>query len=212
MKLMHITLGPIGTNCYFAIDEDNTTAIIDPGANPARVNRLIEENNLKPVAILLTHGHFDHIGAVKGLVKIYPEIKVYIGALDAPMLPAAINNRSWREFITKEDYEGLKADVLVGEGDEIKVGSLIFKVMATPGHTRGGVCYICEDCIFSGDTLFRFECGRTDLDGGDYNEMLRSLKRLHDLEGNYHVLPGHEELSTLEDERKGNHYMREALK
>lgn len=212
MKLFHATLGPIGTNCYFAVDDDNNTAVIDPGANPARVNQVIEENGMKLGAILLTHGHFDHIGGVKGIIKKHPDVKVYIGEKDAPMLPEAINNRNWREFITAEDYEGLKADVLLNEGDIVKVGSLEFKVMATPGHTRGGVCYICEDCIFSGDTLFKHECGRTDLDGGSYPEILRSLKRLHDLEGDYNVLPGHDALSTLEEERRRNPYMREAVR
>ena len=212
MKLYHITLGPIATNCFFAIDDDGNTAIIDPAANPARVNQLIEENGLKPVAILLTHGHFDHIGGVMGIKRKFPDVKVYIGEKDAPMLPAAINNKTWAQFITPENYEGLKADVLVNEGDEIEVGSLKFKVLHTPGHTRGGVCYICEDCLFSGDTLFRHECGRTDLEGGSYTEILRSLKRLHDLKGDYNVLPGHEELSTLAEERVHNYYMREAVK
>ena len=161
---------------------------------------------------MLTHGHFDHIGAVKGIKAKHPGVKVYIGEKDAKMLPEAINNRNWREFITAEDYEGLKADVLLNEGDVVKVGSLEFKVMATPGHTRGGVCYICEDCIFSGDTLFKHECGRTDLDGGSYPEILRSLKRLHDIEGDYNVLPGHDALSTLEEERRRNPYMREAVR
>ncbi len=212
MKLLHTTLGPIATNCYFAVDDNKNTAIVDPGANPAMVNRIIEEHELKPLAILLTHGHFDHIGAVKGIQKAYPEVKVYIGEPDAPMLPQAINNRNWSQFIKAEDYDGLRADILVNEGDEINVGDMTFKVMATPGHTRGGVCYICEDCIFSGDTLFKNECGRTDLEGGSYTEILRSLKRLHDLEGDYNVLPGHEELSVLSQERKYNPYMRQAVK
>lgn len=212
MKLLHATVGPIGTNCYFAVDDDNNTAVIDPGANPARVNQILEENELKLGAVLLTHGHFDHIGGVKGIIKKHPEVKVYIGEKDAPMLPDAINNRNWREFITKEDYEGLKADILLKDGDVVNVGSMEFKVLFTPGHTRGGVCYICEDCIFTGDTLFRHECGRTDLDGGSYPEILRSLKKLHDLEGDYNVLPGHDAISTLEEERRRNPYMREALK
>lgn len=212
MKLFHTALGPIGTNCYFAADDDGNTAIIDPGANSARVNQILEENKLAPKLILLTHGHFDHIGGAKGVVEKHPEVKIVIGEKDAPMLPAAINNPNWQEFITADDYKGLKADMTVHEGDELTVGELIFRVLETPGHTRGGVCYICEDCIFSGDTLFRHECGRTDLDGGDYPTILRSLKRLHDLKGDFNVLPGHDEISTLEEERRINPYMKEALK
>lgn len=212
MKLLHTALGPIMTNCYFAVDDDNNTAIIDPAANPAKIIKIIEEQGLKPVSVLLTHGHFDHIGGAKGIKEKYPEVKIYIGEKDAPMLPAAINNRNWAAYITKEDYEGLKADVLLHEGDKVVVGAMTFKVMETPGHTRGGVCYICEDCIFSGDTLFRQECGRTDLEGGSYPEILRSLKRLHDLDGDYNVLPGHEGFSMLSHERKYNPYMKEAVK
>jgi len=212
MDLLQAKLGPIATNCYFVVDDDKNAVIIDPAANPAKVNQIIDEYKLNPVAILLTHGHFDHIGAVKGVKAKYPEVKVYIGEKDAPMLPQAINNRNWAQFVTKEDYEGLAADILVKEGDEIAAGNMTFKVMETPGHTRGGVCYICDDCIFSGDTLFKHECGRTDLDGGSYPEILASLKRLHDLEGDYNVLPGHEDLSTLEEERQHNPYMRQAVK
>ena len=212
MKILHTTLGPIMTNCYIASDDAGNAAIIDPGANPARVIQILQENNLIPQYVLLTHGHFDHIGGAKGIVEKYPDVKIVIGEKDAPMLPAAINNKNWRQFITDQDYKDLKANLTVKEGDILTVGDLSFRVMETPGHTRGGVCYICEDCIFSGDTLFRHECGRTDLDGGDYPTILNSLKRLHDLEGDYNVLPGHEELTTLAEERRPNPYMREAVK
>ncbi|MFV0498201.1 MAG: MBL fold metallo-hydrolase [Candidatus Fimivivens sp.] len=212
MKLLHTTLGPIQTNCYFAIAQNGETAIIDPGAHPARVNQIIEENNLTPQYILLTHGHFDHIGAAKGIVAKHPHVKIVIGEKDAPMLPAAIENSNWRQYISDENYLDLKADILTREGDTFTVGELTFRVIETPGHTRGGVCYICEDAIFTGDTLFKHECGRTDLEGGDYQTILRSLKRLHDLPGDYNVLPGHEALSTLAEERSHNPYMREALK
>lgn len=212
MQVYHLTLGPIGTNCYLAADENGETAIIDPAANPARINQILEENNLIPKLILLTHGHFDHIGGALGVVKKHPEVKIAIGEQDAPMLPKAIHNRNWQQFITAEDYEGLAADLLLHEGDELQVGSMAFRVMETPGHTRGGVCYLCDNLLFSGDTLFRCECGRTDLDGGDYPTILRSLKRLHDLEGEWQVLPGHEELSLLSYERLNNPYMKEALR
>ena len=129
MKLLHTTLGPIATNCYFAVDDENNTAIIDPAANPARIIKIIEEQGLKPVAVLLTHGHFDHIGGAKGIKEKFPEVKIYIGEKDAPMLSEAINNRNWAAYITKEDYEGLKADVLLHEGDIVVVGAMNFKVM-----------------------------------------------------------------------------------
>ena len=212
MKILHTTLGPISTNCYFASDDVGNTAIIDPGANPARVVQILQENNLTPKYVLLTHGHFDHIGGAKGVVEKFPDVKIVIGEKDAPMLPAAINNKNWRQFISEEDYRDLNANITVKDGDTLTVGALVFRVIETPGHTRGGVCYICEDFIFSGDTLFKHECGRTDLDGGDYPTILRSLKRLHDLEGDYNVLPGHEELTTLSEERRANPYMREAVK
>lgn len=118
----------------------------------------------------------------------------------------------WAPYIDEDDYTGLSATRLVKEGDVVRAGTLEFSVLDTPGHTRGGVCYLCGDCLFSGDTLFRFECGRTDLDGGDYQTILRSLKKLHDLPGDYRVLPGHDALSTLEEERRGNPYMKEAVR
>lgn len=211
MTIYQTRLGPIATNCYIVADADQNTAVIDPGADAARVNQMIEEHGLTPRVILLTHGHFDHIGGVKGIVTRYPDVEVVIGEHDAPML-SIMPGRMWDPYIDKDDYTGLRADRLVREGDVVKAGSLEFSVIDTPGHTRGGVCYLCEDCLFSGDTLFRFECGRTDLDGGDYPTILKSLKKLHDLPGNYRVLPGHEELSSLEEERRGNPYMKEALR
>ncbi len=211
MNIYQTQLGPIATNCYLVADAQKNTAIVDPGADGERVNQILEQHRLTPKAILLTHGHFDHIGGVKKIVSAHPDVRVIIGASDEPMLstkPGAM----WTAYIDEEDYTDLRADRLVGEGDVVEVGSLRFAVLDTPGHTRGGVCYLCEDCLFSGDTLFRFECGRTDLDGGDYPTILKSLKKLYDLPGDFRVLPGHDQISTLEEERRGNPYMKEALR
>ncbi len=211
MTIYQTRVGPIETNCYVVADPDGNAAVIDPGAEGERVNRILDEHHFQLAAILLTHGHFDHIGGVKKLLAAHPQAEVVIGEKDAPMLgnkPGAM----WTPYIDLNDYTDLRATRLVREGDVIQVGSLSFAVLDTPGHTRGGVCYLCEDCLFSGDTLFRFECGRTDLDGGDYPTILRSLRKLHDLPGNYRVLPGHDELSSLEEERQGNPYMKEAVR
>ena len=201
----------IRDSCYIVADEEKNAAVVDPGAEAARVKKILDDHQLRLRAVLLTHGHFDHIGGIKGLIEAFPDAEVVIGEKDAPML-AQKPGAMWTPYIDEDDYTGLSATRLVKEGDAVQVGALEFSVLDTPGHTRGGVCYLCGDCLFSGDTLFRFECGRTDLDGGDYPTILRSLKKLHDLPGDYRVLPGHDALSTLEEERRGNPYMKEAVR
>lgn len=211
MTIYQTQLGPIATNCYIVADEEKNAAVVDPGAEAARVKKILDDHQLRLRAVLLTHGHFDHIGGIKGLIEAFPDAEVVIGEKDAPML-AKKPGAMWTPYIDEDDYTGLSATRLVKEGDAVQVGALEFSVLDTPGHTRGGVCYLCGDCLFSGDTLFRFECGRTDLDGGDYPTILRSLKKLHDLPGDYRVLPDHDALSTLEEERRGNPYMKEAVR
>lgn len=211
MKLHQIVVGPVSTNCYVVDDGEGRAAVVDPGAAPDRIVALLEENGLAPELILLTHGHFDHLGGIKGLTARYPGLRVAIGTKDVPMLAAAANSPMVRLYAGADDYAGLKADIEVGEGDVLTAGALSFAVVDTPGHTLGGVCYRCGDCLFTGDTLFCGDIGRTDLDGGDYPTLMRSVKKLGELPGDYQVLPGHEERSTLEDERRGNRYLREAL-
>ncbi len=205
MKILSLSVGPIMTNCYVLCDEtEKVCFVIDPGDEADRVEQLIASSGCTPQGILLTHGHFDHCTGVAGLLLHYPELPVYIHPQDAsdemagayymrfPRLPEK-NQRYYRE------------------GDQLTLGSLTVTVMETPGHSQGSVCLVVEDAIFSGDTLFRLSCGRTDLEGGDYKDMLRSLGRLGRLAGQYRVYPGHEEFTDLDTERDGNPYVQQGM-
>lgn len=202
MKIQVLQVPPIGTNCYLLMDEEtNKGAIIDPGGAADEIARAVTQMGMTPVAIFLTHGHYDHTGAVVDLKKKYPNMPVYLHAVDAAM--------------TKK-IDSLMPDIgqtmPYDEGDQLSVGNLTVKVYHTPGHSGGSVTLEVEDVLFTGDTLFRGSCGRTDLAGGSTETILKSLKRLAQMEGDRKVLPGHEGVSTLEEERKGNYYMLHAMK
>ena len=194
MLIKTLTVGQIETNCYIVTDENTLEcAVIDPGDESNTILNYLEENRLRPKYILLTHGHFDHVLAVNTL---HDETGATVC-----MHPKDVGSGDYR-------FDPPEGSVMVSEGDAISVGGLTFRVMETPGHTPGGVCYLCQDAIFSGDTLFADSCGRTDLPGGDMSTLLRSLKRLYDLPGDYEVYPGHMGPTTLDRERQGNYYMR----
>ena len=198
MKVKKSVFPPISNNCYLIIDEEtNKSALVDCSIWNGEMERLIGETDLQ--YILLTHGHFDHIGGVKAVREKYGA-KVLISSEDAPML--SDSRRSMAQF-----QENITPDILIKDGDIIELGTLEIKAVSTPGHTKGGTCFIVEDCLFTGDTLFRCSCGRCDFEGGDEYEMLDSLRLLKALDGNYRVLPGHEAESTLDFERQHNPYM-----
>ena len=198
MLIKTMPVGQLETNCYVVTDEETLDcAVIDPGDESNTILDYLEENRLHCRAILLTHGHYDHVGAVEGVVE-ETGAKVYMSKKDDREV------RSDRHFPFHLPDNGAYYD----EGDAVTVGSLRFEVLATPGHTPGGVTLRCENALFTGDTLFRGSCGRTDLPGGDMEEELQSLKKLCLLPGDYEVYPGHMDSTTLERERMFNYYCR----
>ena len=201
MQIKVIEVGYLQTNCYFVVDETTMdAAVIDPGADSNRILDQIERNGFCVKAILLTHGHFDHC---LGLEEVYEATRapVYMSHRD---LNADIGNSHFGV-----DYELDPPDDthFVSDGDEIECGALTFTVLETPGHTPGGLTFMIEDCLFTGDTLFRLSCGRYDFPSSSALELGRSLEKLRDLEGDFEVFPGHESPSSLEFERRFNPYM-----
>lgn len=198
IKLMQV--GPIGTNCYI-LEHDNKIAVIDPGDEAGRILAELKKADAQVEYILLTHGHYDHTTAVPELHKALPEAKIYIHQADA-------NGAGSRLFPLAGQVDDL---LLYDEGDTLPLGALTIEVLHTPGHSPGSVTLKAGDVLFTGDTLFAGDCGRTDLRGGSWEEILVSLGRLGKLEGNYHVLPGHEGTSDLDTERQVNRYLREGM-
>ncbi|NLU23388.1 MAG: MBL fold metallo-hydrolase [Clostridiales bacterium] len=205
MKVLSLTVGPIMTNCYVLCDEaEKVCFLIDPGDEADRVEQLVASSGCELKAILLTHGHFDHCTGVAGILLNHPELPVYINFKDSAEHKSGSFYMQFPQLPEKNQR-------YYGEGDQLTLGSLTVTVMETPGHSAGSVCLVVDDVIFSGDTLFRLSCGRTDLAGGSYSDMLRSLGRLGRLEGDYRVYPGHEAATTLADERSGNPYMQQGM-
>ena len=208
MKLIQLHVGVVQTNCYVFYDENTMEgAVIDPGDNAAAILREIDRAGAKITYILLTHGHFDHILAVHEIAE-KTGAKLVIHKEDKWLL-SYDEMGEFRPYA--RHYVPTPVDILAEEGTMIQVGGLTAEYLHTPGHTPGSCCIKVEDVLFTGDTMFRHECGRCDLKGGDFSLMLQSLKRLHDLPGDYRVLPGHDSITTLSEERARNPYVRQAL-
>ena len=203
MKVKLLRVGPIGTNCYILEDDQtNLAAVIDPGDEPELIQEALEKEGVEVRYLLLTHGHYDHTTAVPALHRVYPQADIYIHQADA-------NGAGSTLFPLDGEVDDLK---LYDEGDVIRLGDHEIQVLHTPGHSPGSVTLKVEDVLFTGDTLFAGSCGRTDLRGGSYEQIMQSLKRLGELKGDFHVCPGHEATSTLERERRSNPFLMEAMR
>lgn len=201
MLIKALEVGYLQTNCYLVTDEATLdTAVIDPGGDSNVILDYIEQRHFHVKAILLTHGHFDHC---LGLEEVHEATgaPVYMSRKD---LGADLGHDS---FGTDWELDPPEDTHFVREGDVIEAGALSFTVLETPGHTPGGLTFMIEDCLFTGDTLFRLSVGRYDFPCSSSLELMHSLEKLRDLPGNYEVFPGHESFTSLEFERRFNPYM-----
>ena len=198
-----LPLGAYQTNCYIVhADNSKTCAVIDPGYSPERILSTVSRLGLTIDAVLLTHGHFDHVGAVEAIVKA-TSCKLWMSQRDYTQVSTPDNDYCYP--IHDCDFTEVW---FCEEGEQIRAGGLTFTVLETPGHTWGSVCYCCDGAMFAGDTLFARSIGRTDLPGGDWNTMETTLERLKELEQDYTVYPGHGPSTTLTTERMYNPYLR----
>lgn len=200
-KLFTLVCGSIGTNCYILINEYYDAIIFDiPDSAGKEIANFCKKNKFNPLAILLTHGHFDHCGGVAEFLK-YFSVPVYGNSDDYDLAMSASNNKF---RIHAQDCE---IKNFIADGDCIEIKNFKIDVMHTPGHTPGSVCYFVDDLMFSGDTLFLNAIGRTDFQESDPQKMSESLCKIKNLKQDYIVLPGHEESTTLFNEKHNNRYL-----
>lgn len=206
MNITQLTVGQLQVNCYIIQTQLNGAIVIDAGANAQGILSFVEKNGLTLKAIMYTHGHFDHVGAVNEL-KEKTGAPVYIHTEDEELLVDP--KKSFGSFYGMfKSFDSIKPDVLMNDDDIIVIDDVSIKVMHTPGHTKGSCVFIFEDIIFSGDTLFYNSIGRADLYGGNMITLQNSLLKIATLEGDYKILPGHGEHTSLSYEKKTNPYIR----
>lgn len=208
MLIKSIVVGPLEVNCFIVADEGSKKAmVVDPGDEPDRIMDAIKNNDFVVEYIICTHGHFDHVGAVSDLKK-ETDAKVLIHNDELEIYNAAKDMAAFWGY----DLDPLPdPDILVKEGESIKIGDLSFKVIHTPGHSPGGICLYGEGIVITGDTLFAGSVGRTDFHGGDMNRLKESFKRLMSLPENTRVLPGHGPETTIGREKRENMFSDELL-
>jgi len=206
LKIHTLALGAYQTNCYILREDSGSRCVaIDPGYEPSAILSFLEDQGLTLDAILLTHGHFDHVGAVKALVEA-TGCALWMHEGDYSQFPNPTN--AYFYPLANSDFTEIH---FCEHAEVICAGGLQFTVWATPGHTWGSVCYCCEDALFCGDTLFAGSCGRIDLPGGDRAAMLESLEYLAQMNADYRVFPGHGGSTTLLREQQTNPYLRGML-
>lgn len=201
MKIKKIPAGMYGANCYILIDEvSKVGCVVDPGGDEDIIIREIENSDIEVKYILLTHGHIDHVGAVNPIKKKF-NIPVYINGKDKMFMKgnSGVFGGLWN--ITPEDKE-------INDGDILELGNLKIKAIETGGHTPGGMCFLVDDVVFTGDTLFYGSIGRTDFPGGNHKQLIDNIKtKLMILPDNIIVLPGHERESNIKFERDHNPFL-----
>lgn len=203
MEVVKIVNGKLSENAYLIYDENRIGAIIDPGEQPEKIINEVNARGIDVTHILLTHGHFDHISCTDEIKEKF-DAKVYIYEDDAICLGDPEWNLSGR---FTDELRLAAANVILKDGDEIKVGSMDIKVLHTPGHSKGSCSYIIDNYIFSGDTLFYMSIGRVDLIGGSESDIQESLDKLKAFPDDYIVCPGHGQNTSIGFEKKNNDYM-----
>ena len=208
MERLTIQVGGFEVNCSI-LSENGKALVVDPGQEADRIVGMLSERNLDPVAVLLTHAHFDHIGAVPGLLKAFPDLPVYIHEKDLPVITHPINQfpPEYPAMARHKNFTALPAT------NPLLIPPFELQVIETPGHTPGGVCYYFptaepQPLLLSGDTLFASSIGRTDLPGGDMATLMDSLKKLTALPDDTLVVPGHGSQTTIAAEKRGNPFLR----
>lgn len=206
MRMSKLVVGPVATNCYIVSDENTKEAfIIDPGAEPERIIDKVKEIGVSVKAILLTHGHFDHISAVNELKREFG-VDVYIGQEDADLMADMELNVS---YMFGMPYAA-RADKILRDGDVLEIAGFSIKVLFTPGHTKGGICFYLEkeNVAFSGDTIFQQSVGRTDFPTGSARVLSESIKnKLFILPEDLQLFPGHGDSTTVGYEKKYNMFL-----
>ncbi len=205
MKIYRLEVGMLATNCYIAVNEElKEGVIVDPGGDAARILSLVDELGIKVAAIFVTHGHSDHIMALNEVRKA-TGAPVYVSEEDADMLTKAERNLS---IYMTGNLECAPAENFFKDGETVTVAGMDFKVYATPGHTKGGMCLHAADVVFCGDTVFCESIGRTDLPGGSYKQILQSIKdKILVLDDETKLLPGHGPATTVAWERRRNPFL-----
>jgi hydroxyacylglutathione hydrolase len=206
MKYESVIVGALETNCYIVYCQETLEcAVIDPGAEPEKIFRLIGHKGLKPTTLINTHGHVDHVGANRDIKEKF-DIPLYLHAADSPMLESILQSELSFFLGAKESPP---PDKYLEEGDEIKIGNVSLSVIHTPGHSPGSVSLLGDGILFSGDTLFFGGVGRTDLPGGSWSEMENSIReKIFTLPADTVVLPGHGPTTTVDQETKFNPFIR----